>query len=90
MVWFGRALRWAGLVSVVLLCAFSMLKLLHPAAGDNVALAQLALSTPESGECAAWDNVAIVAEHMNRRELRDLQRKVCPDLPLSDPESDGN
>jgi hypothetical protein len=86
MAWLGRALRWAGLVVVVLLCAFSMLKLLHPPASNDVALARLALATPESGECAAWDNVAIKAEHMSRSELR----KVCPDLPLSDPESDGN
>ena len=89
-VWFGRCLAWLGLICVVLLCATIMLKLLHPPASDDVALAQLALATPESGECAAWDNVAIVAEHMNSSQLRELQREVCPDLPLSDPQRDGN
>jgi hypothetical protein len=90
MAWFGRWLRWVGLVLVVLLCAFSMLKLFHPPASDDVALAQLAPITPEYGECAAWDNEAIPAEHMSRDQLRELQRKVCPDLPLSDPEREGN
>ena len=74
---FGRWLAWLGLVWVVLLCAVIMLKLLHPPADDDVTLAQLALTTPESGECAAWDNVAIVAEHMSRSQLRELQQQVC-------------
>jgi hypothetical protein len=85
----GRWLGWVGLVGVALLCAVIMLDSVHPPGGGNVAQAQLAL-TPESGECAAWENVANVAEHMSRDQLRELQRQVCPDLPLSDPQRDGN
>ncbi|HEX8966937.1 MAG TPA: hypothetical protein VF937_03590 [Chloroflexota bacterium] len=90
LVWFGRWLAWCGLVWAVLLCAVVMLRLLHPPAGDDITLARLALATPESGECAAWDNVAIVAEHMSPRQLRELQRQVCPGLTLSDPQREGN
>jgi hypothetical protein len=62
-----------------------MLELLHPAAGGQVARA-----TSETGECAAWDNVAVVAEHMSRGQLRELQRRVSPDLPVSDAQDDDN
>jgi hypothetical protein len=87
---FGRWFAWIALVLVVLLCVEGMLTLLHPPAGDNVALAQLALATPESGGCAAWDNVAIEADQTSRTQLRALQREACPDRPWSDPEQDGN
>jgi hypothetical protein len=59
-------------------------------AGGHVARAQLAETTSEARECAAWDNVAVVAEHMSRGQLRELRRQVCPDLPLSDAQRDGN
>jgi hypothetical protein len=85
----GHWLGWVGLVSVVALSVVIMLELLHPALGDNVAGAQPTLNSG-SGECAAWDGVAIVAEHMSREQLRQLQRQVCPDLPLSEPPRDGN
>jgi hypothetical protein len=86
----GRRLSWLGLVSVVLLCAAIMVELLHPQAGGRVARAQLPQTTSEPGECAAWENVAIVAEHMSRGQLRELERQVCPDLHLSDVQGDGN
>ena len=83
--WFGRWLAWIGFVCVVLLCALVMLELLHTPASAHVTPAQVVLTTPESSECVAWDNVAVEAGQMSRRQLDELQRQVCPNRPLSDP-----